>query len=132
MAKPLYGIPTFPLTTKSALSKGNVSVLSICDGFCMSTEDVHSFGHLVPSDLGLAYAILVETNTFPGFAVIVPRTSQGYFSIFLYACAAYSSFGIRREKGRDLTQSCDKSPFTHRKIQKATRQHKTPPKILIT
>ena len=25
-----------------------------------------------------------------------------------------------REKGRDLTQSCDKSPYTHRKIQKAT------------
>ena len=29
-----------------------------------------------------------------------------------------------REKGRDLTQSYDKSPYTHRKIQKATRQHK--------
>ena len=29
-----------------------------------------------------------------------------------------------REKGRDLTQSYDKSPYTHRKIQKATRQQK--------
>ena len=29
-----------------------------------------------------------------------------------------------REKGRDLTQSYDKSPYTHRKIQKATWQHK--------
>ena len=29
-----------------------------------------------------------------------------------------------REKGRDLTQSCDKNPFTHRTIQKATWQHK--------
>ena len=29
-----------------------------------------------------------------------------------------------REKGRDLTQSYEKSPYTHRKIQKATRQHK--------
>ena len=28
------------------------------------------------------------------------------------------------EKGRDLTQSYDKSPDTDRKIQKATRQHK--------
>ena len=26
----------------------------------------------------------------------------------------------QREKGRDLTQSYDKSPYTHRKIQKAT------------
>ena len=25
-----------------------------------------------------------------------------------------------KEKGRDLTQSYDKSPYTHRKIQKAT------------
>ena len=29
-----------------------------------------------------------------------------------------------REKGRDLSQSYDKSPYTHRKIQKATWQHK--------
>ena len=29
-----------------------------------------------------------------------------------------------REKGRDLTQSYDKSPCTHRKIQKASWQHK--------
>ena len=27
------------------------------------------------------------------------------------------------EKGRDLTESYDKSPFIHRKIQKGTRQH---------
>ena len=31
---------------------------------------------------------------------------------------------IEREKGRDLTQSYDKSPYIHRKIQKVTRQHK--------
>ena len=30
-----------------------------------------------------------------------------------------------REKGRGLTQSYDKSPYTHRKIQKATWQQKT-------
>ena len=29
-----------------------------------------------------------------------------------------------REKWRDLTQSCDKNPYTHRTIQKATGQHK--------
>ena len=29
-----------------------------------------------------------------------------------------------REKGRDRTQSYDKCPYTHRKIQKATWQHK--------
>ena len=30
----------------------------------------------------------------------------------------------QREKGRDLTESCDKNPYTHRTIQKATWQHK--------
>ena len=29
-----------------------------------------------------------------------------------------------REKGRDLTQTFDKNPYTHRTIQKATWQHK--------
>ena len=31
---------------------------------------------------------------------------------------------FKRKKGRDLTQSCDKNPYTHRIIQKATWQHK--------
>ena len=31
---------------------------------------------------------------------------------------------IVREKGRDLTQSCDKNPYTQRTIQKATWQRK--------
>ena len=37
-----------------------------------------------------------------------------------------------KEKQRDLTLSYDKSPYTHRKIQKATRQNKSPPKTSIT
>ena len=36
-----------------------------------------------------------------------------------------SSSGKERGKGRDLIQSYDKSPYTHRKIQKATRQKQT-------
>ena len=31
---------------------------------------------------------------------------------------------LKGEKGRDLTQSCDKNPYTHSTIQKATWQHK--------
>ena len=34
-----------------------------------------------------------------------------------------------REKGGDLTQPCDKNPFTHRTIQKAMWQHKYATKI---
>ena len=39
---------------------------------------------------------------------------------------------FRGEKGRDLTQSCDKNPYTHRTILKATWQHKNATKTLIT
>ena len=42
------------------------------------------------------------------------------------------SFKYIIEKGRDLTQSYDKSPYTHRKIQKATWQHKNATKNSIT
>ena len=33
---------------------------------------------------------------------------------------------------RGLTQTCDKSPYTHRKPQKATRQHKNVDNTTIT
>ena len=36
---------------------------------------------------------------------------------------------LPNEKGRDLTQSYDKSPYTDRKIQKATWQHKNATRI---
>ena len=39
---------------------------------------------------------------------------------------------LPREKGRDLTQSYDKSPYTQREIQQATWQHKNATKTLIT
>ena len=34
-----------------------------------------------------------------------------------------SIYNILREKGRDLSQSYDKSPYTDKKIPKATLQH---------
>ena len=45
--------------------------------------------------------------------------------IDLHVCwLTYDREKESREKGRDPTQSYDKSPYTHRKIQKATWQHK--------
>ena len=35
-----------------------------------------------------------------------------------------SSWRFKEKKGRDLTQSCDKNPYTLRTIKKATWQHK--------
>ena len=37
-----------------------------------------------------------------------------------------------REKGRDLPQSYDKCPYTHRKIKQATKDHKNELQILIS
>ena len=53
----------------------------------MPTGDAYSSGHLVPSHLGLAYVLLVETNPFSERVVIflhcALRTSLGTFSILL-------------------------------------------------
>ena len=43
------------------------------------------------------------------------------FYIFLYVfCDIIAQINATRQKGRDLTQSYDKCPYTHRKIQKAS------------
>ena len=59
----------------------------ICNGCSMQTEDAYFFGYLVPSHLGLAYVLLVETNPFSELVVIFPdyalRISLGTFSILL-------------------------------------------------
>ena len=52
-----------------------------------------------------------------------------YLSItFLQSILGHLAFfinvSLKREKGRDLTLFCDKKPYTHRTIQKATWQHK--------
>ena len=62
---------------------------------------------------------------------IVTR-SKGHKLIRIISFHQTVTFVIVREKGRDLTQSCDKSPYTHRTIQKATWQHKNATKTLIT
>ena len=53
----------------------------------MLTGDAYSSRHLVPSNLGLAYVLLVETNPFLELVVISPdyalRISLGTFSILL-------------------------------------------------
>ena len=49
------------------------------------------------------------------------RTDDGRCAMTI----AHLSLRLRwAKKGKDLTQSCDKNPYTHRKIQKATWQHK--------
>ena len=60
----------------------------------MLTRDAYSSGHLVPSHLGLACVLLVETNHFPElifFSDYSLRTSLGTFSILLYSLRPFSS-----------------------------------------
>ena len=49
-------------------------------------------------------------------------------------CPIFSNFSVNnlREKGRDLNQSHDKSPYTHKKSKKQRDNTKTPPKTSIT
>ena len=50
----------------------------------------------------------------------LPASSRGYITL-----SAMRNEYTMREKGRDLTQSYDKSLYTHRKIQTAKCQHQT-------
>ena len=69
----------------------HLTFLSICNGCSVVTGDAYSSEHLVPSNLALAYFLLVETNPFPELVVIfsalltsnIPR----YFLDF--ACKLY-------------------------------------------
>ena len=63
------------------------------------------------------------------FVTIAPF--QGIQSI-IYFCIWDVHIYVLIEKGRYFTQSYDKSPYTHRKIQQATWQHKTPAKTSFT
>ena len=106
----------------------------ICNWCGMSKGDAYSSGHLVPSHLGVAFALLVETNQFPELVVIFPdfaiRTSLGTFSILLYLvipiiylgqCGVGSYFDIsigRCEicpigyyQGSDNKNYCDECPM---------------------
>ena len=50
----------------------------------MPTMQAHSFGHLVPSILGLEYILLVETSTFQNLIVILMTLNLKYPSYILH------------------------------------------------
>ena len=65
----------------------------------------------------------ISSNLAEYVTCILNKSAQGY--VCLRAHEQHERIElILREKERDLTQSCDKTPYTHRTIQKATRQHK--------
>ena len=70
-------------------------------------EHIYSKVTLTLTDVDL------DSNKWFGLAFILWRAPINSYMYLLW-----------REKGRDLTKSYDKSPYTHRKIQNATRQHK--------
>ena len=66
----------------------------------MLTDEFHSSDHLVPSHLGLAYALLVDANPFPKLFVFALWTSLGTSQIcfIVHRCWAFYLFyanGIR-------------------------------------
>ena len=64
------------------------------------------------------------------FATVFVRFIAGvrHWSVNICIFGSY----IMREKGRDLTQSYDKSPYTHRNSKKQSDNTKTPPNTYTT
>ena len=72
---------------------------------------------------------LIKVNTSPkqlqpgtGYPLIYELHQR--LIVFRYGKIVKKKKRERERKGRDPTQSCDKSPYTHRKVQKAKWQHK--------
>ena len=86
----------------------------------------------------LCCPLVFEFSVGIGVFVIGLSEISFFFSQYIYSplsvCPCVCSHSVRAitsyplvwsgEEERDLTQSYDKSPYTHRKIQKATWQHK--------
>ena len=89
-----------------------------------------------PVPLGLAYVLLVETNLFPNLSLFYRTMLFEYPSVLSRFCLWFDAnrfvkrftkfvkINLRGEKGRDLTQSYDKSPYTNRNVKRAKWQHK--------
>ena len=74
-------------------------------------------------------SLIATLNNQFQFQMILQRIDLLLYTVYIvYYSGICIQFIARlchiREKGRDLTQYCDKNPYTHRTIQKATRQHK--------
>ena len=83
----------------------------------MSFRDIQE---QIRQNVGTLSPYLIKTVLGPEYKGITPKDKKG----MLYCQTQKLCCAIMREKGRDLTQSYDKRPYTHRKIQKATWQHK--------
>ena len=64
---------------------------------------------------------------------LVLDSCSSFVSLYRYVYLFILKYVFFKRKGRNLTQSCDKSPYTLTKVQKATWEHKkTLPKTSIT
>ena len=91
--------------------KGSPSSSILCNSFQWQPGDTF-FPHLCSKFNSFSMVLLV----FPGLL--------SWWCPFQYSLNISFPILSTREKGRDLTQYYDKSPYTNRKIQKATWQHK--------
>ena len=69
----------------------------------MPTGDAYSSGHLVPSPLGLAYVLLVETNPFPNLSLFYRTMLFEYPSVLSRFCF----IGVLRHMQRYFSHICD-------------------------
>ena len=79
-------------------------------------------GNFQPDELNAVASEPASENAFllHDYASLYNLTNK----IVQAACQGEYNVIVQGGKGRDLTQSYDKSPYTHRNIQKATWQHK--------
>ena len=76
----------------------------------MLTGDAYSSGHLIPSHLGLAYVLFVETNPFPELVVIFSGLFTSKISRYFLDFAS-QKFSFRKHFGTVLPEQIRTAKF---------------------
>ena len=111
---------------------------SIWNGCVIQEEMLAILDTLSCPFLGLPYALFVDTvfdktcHYFLDFFASTVQVLSRFCLKWLLVPGKYVCIIIVCEKGRDLTQSYDKSPYTNKKSKPQRDNTKTPPKTSIT
>ena len=84
--------------------------------YCIKSKEIHK------SCACFQHANMTKESIWSGICML-KQAHDLCVSLLFVQCRHIPICKINREKGRDLTQSCDKNHYTHRAIQKATWQH---------
>ena len=106
--------PNVSPSSSFALTKNSSRTINCFDSI-IPLNSLHILSLMkIPLSWSLKHMHIVSQREKSGSSIIIVFANQTIFAVFISVCMVWHS----REKGRDLNQSHDKSPYTLRKIKK--------------